>query len=116
MLLATPPSPTGSWQTANPAIRRCHEKQVALRRRITGSRQRAARGARATGSRTISRRVLAPPPASMQTVVWLALIPEGKMKHRPLRLFLGLCAVVAAAGIGQFIPHASAAAAACQTF
>ena len=38
------------------------------------------------------------------------------MKHRPLRLFLGLCAVVAAVGIGQFIPHASAAAAACQTF
>src|SRR3954453_20524684 len=52
----------------------------------------------------------------MQTVVWSGLITGGKMTHGPLRLFLGLCAVVAAVGIGQFIPHASAAAAACQTF
>src|SRR5262245_33677945 len=37
------------------------------------------------------------------------------MLLRPLRLFLGVCAIVAAVGFGQVIPQASAAAA-CQTF
>ena len=38
------------------------------------------------------------------------------MVHRPVRLLLAVGAIVAAVGFGQIVPHASAAAAACQTF